>query len=130
MKKTVTHCPVEYVEYLNSQVSPLTRIIEQQSGHHHQPFVPDPNDELKTPEDEKWWEFTHARGDRESEGKEIGGMNPSCAQEWEGGHQQQEQQEHEETAGRVAKQDIAKGGALLRKATPPNIRTGTYISTP
>lgn len=105
---------VEYVEYLNSQVSPLTR-IEQQRG---SPFVPDPNDDAKTPKDQKWWELAH----RES--KEIGGMNPF--REWGGDQQQQEAQKRPDDIGQIVRHDTAKGGPSQRGIAPPHLLTGTY----
>ncbi|KAJ4414168.1 hypothetical protein N0V85_003265 [Neurospora sp. IMI 360204] len=109
---------VEYVEYLNSQVSPLTR-IEQQRG---SPFVPDPNDDAKTPKDEKWWELAHG------EFKEIGGMNPF--REWEGDHQQKEtQNQHDTNTGQVFRQNTAKGGPLQRGIAPPHLLTGLLPKT-
>lgn len=112
---SVAHYPVAYVEYLNSQVSPLTR-IEQQRG---SPFVPDPSDDAKTPKDEKWWELAYG------EFKEVEGMNPF--REWEGDHQQKETQDQPDTnTGQVFRQDTAKGGPLQEGAAPSNLLTGMY----
>ncbi|MCV5126750.1 hypothetical protein OFB58_25560, partial [Escherichia coli] len=102
---SVAHYPVAYVEYLNSQESPLTR-IEQQRG---SPFVPDPSDDAKTPKDEKRWAITYEEFEEEEE------MKPGS--ERKGDRQQKETQDQPGTnTGQILRQDTAKGGPLQEGA--------------
>ncbi|KAK3949636.1 hypothetical protein QBC32DRAFT_190397, partial [Pseudoneurospora amorphoporcata] len=82
------------------------------------PFVPDPNDDLKTPKDgPKWWELQDmGTGEYTEMGAQgVGGMNPF--REWE---------RHVQSV----KLDMAKGGPLQRGTVPPNVVTESTALLP
>lgn len=134
----------ELAEYIKTQVSPLTRIMKQQSGGSG-PVVPHTSYYDKTPDDgEKWWDLPGlgaghmhiGKGAGEYTSMPRGGKktNTFWAHGSEGGRQQKQEvivQNESDTSAEAQRvkndtQTTERYGSLQRAAAPPNIMTGTY----